>query len=397
MKKDKVSRRKFFASSAIGMAGFMIPRLLRGTEKTKTTADDEIVYRPLGNTGIKVPVISCGKVDKDKPGIVKAAVKKGILHFDTARRYEGGENEGFLGGVLKEFDREKLIVATKIRAKTENDIFTSEVTAESLLEQLETCLEQLQMEYVDILYIHSLKKREAVTYEPMLNALKKAKELGKAKTVGLSTHSNMAEVINAAVDCGEYDVILTTYNYQLKADQGMEEALNRTGEAGIGIVAMKTQAGKYLDKERTKPVNSKAAIKWVLKNPNVHTIILSIKTYDQLEDYFSIMKDIELTEEEKNDLQATKDQASLFCVGCEECLGQCKKGLPIPDLMRAYMYTYGYKEVNKGHEVVQSINLPSNVCDDCDICDIQCKQGFNVAQKIKDVARLRNVPGEFLG
>jgi predicted aldo/keto reductase-like oxidoreductase len=397
MSKNKLSRRSFFASTALGTAGLLVPGYAKAKRvATESEGDNTIVYRTLGRTGIKVPVISCGKVSLNNQGIVNAAVNKGILHFDTARRYDNGENEAFLGKALKKFDREKLIVATKIRAKKEKGLITHDVTTESLLEQLELCLEQLQMDYVDILYIHGLSKKEAVTYEPMVKALTKAKELGKAKALGVSTHSNMAEVISAAIDTGIYDVVLTTYNYQLKPDQGMEEALKKAGEAGIGIVAMKTQAGKFLDKEKTQPVNDKAAIKWILKNPNVSTIILSIKTYDKLEEFFSIMTDMKLSDEEMKFLQAKGNQASLFCVGCEKCLSQCKNELPIPELMRAYMYNYGYGEAKKGYELIQSLQLSDNVCVGCGKCTVKCNQGFDIAQKITDITRLKDVPGEFL-
>jgi len=159
---------------------------------------------------------------------------------------------------------------------------------------------------------------------------------------------------------------------------------------------MKTQAGKFLDKERTKPVNDKAAIKWVLKNPNVSTIILTIKSYDKLEEFFSIMTDLELSNDEINFLQAAGNQTSIFCLGCEKCLKQCTKGLPIPDLMRAYMYNYGYGEAKKGYELVQSLQLPTNICESCNGCKVQCTQDFNIAQKVTDIVRLRNVPSEFL-
>jgi len=52
---------------------------------------------------------------------------------------------------------------------------------------------------------------------------------------------------------------------------------------GLGIVAMKTQAGVYWDKEKTTPINMKAALKWALRDPNVHTAIPGFTTLDQLQ------------------------------------------------------------------------------------------------------------------
>ena len=319
------------------------------------------------------------------------------MHFDTARGYENGENEKMLGEAIKGFDREKLVIGTKVKGETDKEgLFLKEVTVDSCMQSINASLESLQLDYVDILYTHAVNRKEAVLYEPVLEALKKAKEQGKAKYIGVTTHTNMAEVINAAVDCRDYDVVLTSYNYQHKEGSDVEQAIKKAAEAGLGIVGMKSQAGKFLDKERQKPVNSIAAIKYVLKNPNIHTLLLSMRSFDQLNEYMEIMNNIELTNEEINELDSYSLEGSIYCLGCKECVAQCPKRLPIPDLMRAYMYTYGYAELSKGYEVVKSLNLPNNPCGDCKICTVQCRNGFKVAEKVKDIARLKNVPGEFV-
>ena len=72
------------------------------------------------------------------------------------------------------------------------------------------------MDYVDILYLHSAKSKEYTQNKPFVEALLEVKAKGKARFIGVSTHSNEPEVINAAVDSGVYDVILTSYNFQQK-------------------------------------------------------------------------------------------------------------------------------------------------------------------------------------
>jgi hypothetical protein len=66
-------------------------------------------------------------------------------------------------------------------------------------------------------------------------------------------------------------------------------------------------------------------------------------------------------------------------------------------LMRAYMYTYAYRNVVHAQETVLSLNLPARVCEDCVQCPVQCSIGFNVPRKIRDVVRLREIPAEFIG
>ena len=397
MKTNNFSRRNFFKTSALSIGGLMASRWLEAGAVASTIKDDKILYRTLGKTGIKVPILSSGAIKKDNPNLVKSAFEAGIMHFDTASGYENGENEKMLGGAIKEFEREKLVIGTKVKGETDKEgFFLEDVTVDSCMESINKSLERLQLDYVDILYTHAVKRKEAVLYEPMLEALKKAKEQGKAKYIGVTTHTNMAEVINAAVDCGDYDVVLTSYNYQHKEGSDVEQAIKKAADAGLGIVGMKSQAGKFLDKERQKPVNSIAAIKYVLNNPNIHTLLLSIRSFDQLNEYMAIMNNIELTNEEINELNSYPLEGSIYCLGCEDCVAQCPKRLPIPDLMRAYMYTYGYTELSKGYEVVKSLNLADNPCDNCEVCTVQCRNGFKIAEKVNDIARLKNVPSEFV-
>ena len=110
----------------------------------------------------------------------------------------------------------------------------------------------------------------------------------------------------------------------------------------------------------------------------------------------SVMEDLTLTDTEKKELRKEASLPGLYCQGCRECLGQCPDKLPIPDLMRAYMYTYGYRNLAHAQDLVLSLNLPARVCQDCSQCSVKCSIGFDVSGKIRDVVRLREVPSEFI-
>jgi len=60
-------------------------------------------------------------------------------------------------------------------------------------------------------------------------------------------------------------------------------------------------------------------------------------------------------------------------------------------LMRAYMYAFGYREPALAHSVLASLELPRNVCGDCSSCPVECQNGWNIAEKIRDIVRLRDV------
>jgi predicted aldo/keto reductase-like oxidoreductase len=303
-----------------------------------------------------------------------------------------------LGILLKSYPRESFVISTKIHVGGMNDAgeFTSDTKPSEITKKFEISMERLGLEYVDILYLHAIETRQAAMYEPVLQAMSKIKKSGKARFLGVSTHTNMPQVLDAAVDSGVYDVVLTSYNYQMKDWKEMEVAIKRVADAGIGIIGMKSMAGGFKDKERTKRVNTKAALKWVLQNENIHTTIPGFTSFDQLEESFSVMEDLNLDQNDLNELFAENINDSLFCQGCKTCAGSCKKNLPVPDLMRAYMYTYGYRDHLKAQEVLFAENtVNSSFCSDCNDCTVNCAKGFDVAARITDVARLKEVPREF--
>ena len=98
-----------------------------------------------------------------------------------------------------------------------------------------------------------------------MKAFEKLKTSGKARFVGVGTHSNEPEVIRAAAESGFWDVILTAYNFRQSHREDVRAAIGQAAKAGLGVVAMKTQAGVYWDGTRRK-INMKAALKWVLQS-----------------------------------------------------------------------------------------------------------------------------------
>jgi predicted aldo/keto reductase-like oxidoreductase len=278
-------------------------------------------------------------------------------------------------------------------------LYPADAKPEPVLEKFDAGLKRLGLDYVEILYLHDVVKGESVTFGPYLSALTKIKESGKAKFIGISTHTNEPEVINAMVDSKAYDVVLTAYNFLQPHLAEMESAIDRAAKAGMGIVAMKTQAGVYWDKERQQQINMKAALKWALTNPNIHTSIPGFANFEEMETALSVMEDLALTEEEKKDLKLDdkNKRAGLFCPQCGKCVAQCGKDLDIPTLMRSYMYAYGYKNLRAAKDALKHVDLSRIPCDGCDSCRItDCSMGFDVKDKVQDIARIERVPDDFL-
>jgi predicted aldo/keto reductase-like oxidoreductase len=104
------------------------------------------------------------------------------------------------------------------------------------------------------------------------------------------------------------------------------------------------------------------------------------------------MADLSLTEQEKQDLRLNPESAGLYCQQCGQCLESCRGRLPVPSLMRSYMYAYGYGNLAAAHDLLQRLDLPETPCRDCAACSARCVQGLDIADRIKDVTRLRSLP-----
>ena len=354
--------------------------------------------RVLGRTGLQVPVVSMGVMNADNPNLVRAALDSGIFLLDTAHGYQDGRNEEMLGTVLKDRKRDSFLIATKVPLSTldrRTGFFTKQTRGEEIEEKLDISLKRLGLDHVDILHLHNQSARESVHYEPVLRALEKAKRDGKTRFVGLSTHKNEPEVIRAAVEAKLYDVVLTSYNFRQDHHLEVQKAVAEAAQAGLGIIAMKTQAGVYWDKEKQSPINMKAALKWALRDPNVHTAIPGFTTLDQLQTDLAVLHDPALTDDEKRSLEAPK-VVGFFCQGCDQCLDPCLGKLPIPDIMRSFMYAHAYRNRAAAQALLLELGLPEFPCDDCGECPVRCAKGFDVRQRVRDIARLREVPREFL-
>ncbi|HNY56728.1 MAG TPA: aldo/keto reductase [Bacteroidales bacterium] len=392
-----MKRRNFFRSGLAGAAGITLMgnRALAGNSKRD---EGEIVYRTLGRTGLRLPVVSFGVMRADNSALVKAAYEGGMKLFDTAHGYMNGRNEEMLGNFFSTVPRESFVLATKVKPAgvDRTGLPSKDTTAERFLEMFDISLSRLKVDYVDILYMHSADTAEMVRHKETVKAMLDLKKQGRVRFIGISTHKNEPLVINTMVEEGIWDVVLTSYNYRQTYIDEMNSAIEKAAAAGMGVVAMKTLAGGWLDRERTKPVNVQAALRWVLSNPNVHTTIPGITAFDQLETDLKIMRDIVLTDQEKAELMAEASLPGLYCNACSNCVPGCPNNLPIPELMRAYMYAYGYHNAAMASELVSETAVESNPCAGCDTCTAHCVRGFDIRAKISDISRLANVPYDLL-
>jgi predicted aldo/keto reductase-like oxidoreductase len=184
-------------------------------------------------------------------------------------------------------------------------------------------------------------------------------------------------------------VVLTAYNFRQSHREAVRSAIGEAAGAGLGVVAMKTQAGVYWNGTRRK-INMKAALKWVLQDENVHTTIPAFSNYDELQEDLSVMEDLHLTPEEQQDLRLGEalGLSGTFCQQCGNCLTQCRAGLDVPVLMRASMYAFGHERPLRAVDALRGWKSSDIVCSLCGKCDVRCALGLDVRSNALAVSRL---------
>jgi uncharacterized protein len=400
--KTTMDRRSFLSKGLAGIAGALaLPDFRfvgtdsKGSEEGKKR---KLLFRTLGKTGLRVPIISLGTLEATSESLVRSALDAGIIHVATAPNYQNGRVEKFVGRIIKNYKRDDVIVATDGNPRPfdpRSGLFSKDTDIAGFEEDFGRSLKRLDVEYVDIFYLSSCARKESVMFEPLMRSMEKFKQAGKARFLGISSHSFVPEAVRAAADSGFYDVVMLAYNFQIKDIEERNEAVAYAAGKGMGIVAMKTITGESWVASKQQAVSHpKAALKWVFQNENIHTAVPGITTYEQLATDLSIMEDLTLTAEEKKYLQMARvrSEDSLFCQGCGRCLGQCPQAPDIPTLMRCYMYVYGYRDLALALRTIGSIKDDPIACAACSSCVVRCPMGFDVRSKALDIIRLRDFP-----
>jgi predicted aldo/keto reductase-like oxidoreductase len=395
-KTARTSRREFLKASLAGIGG---ASLLRGcssnqTDQGKHSKGRKIVFRTLGRTGLRLPVVSMGSsygID-----LVRTALDEGIVYIHTSSSYSERNHERLLGEVFQDRPRNSFFIGTSPDLPYEfgggDRSLDLGLNADPglILESIEGSLQRLKLEFVDIYWLCSIGCVETARHEPYMRAFEQLKKSGKTRFVGIGTHSNEPEIIRAAAESGFWDVVLTAYNFRQTHREDIREAIGKAADAGLGVVAMKTQAGVYWDRARLRRINMTAALKWVLQDENVHTTIPAFSNYEEMREDLSVMEDLNLTPEESRDLRLGEDLglAGLFCQQCRKCQAQCPAGLEIPGLMRAYMYAFGHNKPHKALETLRGWSSAGLACRDCTTCIVRCALGFDIRTRALELADL---------
>ena len=321
----------------------------------------------LGRTELMVGASSFGALPiqrLSKPEAVKLlreAYELGMNYFDTAHGYTDSEEK--IGMALSDV-RKDIIISTKSPAKDKK----------TLLEDIETSLERMKTDYIDLLQLHNPDTLpDPEDPDGLYGGLLEAKRQGMIRHIGITNHSLERAV--AAVKSGKYETI--QYPFSSLASEEEIVLTQLAKQEDVGFIAMKGLSGGLIT--------------------NAATTFSFIKQYDNVVPIWGIQRESELLEfieMEKNPpayddaMKALieKDRRELagnFCRGCGYCK-PCPAGIDIPTMARMSLLLRRSPYQRYMTEECKEQMMVIEQCLHCNACMSRCPYHLNTPELLQE-------------
>lgn len=357
------TRRDFLKAGLLGTAA------LAFSSQPVQAADSPlplIPQRPLGKTGVMVSSLSMGTMFDTitNQAVLRLAARLGITHWDTAESYEGGRAEEGIGQFFKRNPnaRKEIFLVTKS--------YSLKRTVDEMRTHLEESMARMRVGYVDAFFVHGIDKIEDVDRPEVKAWAAEIKAAGKVKFFGFSAHRNMAQLLSAAAKMPWLDNIMFSYNYRLMQIPAINQAVQAAYDAGIGLVAMKTQ-GEHAQLTEGSSDNGlagafeqqgfspeQARLKAVWEDKRIASICSQMPNLAIMQaNADAAMNKARLSQGQKGALALYAEETSHnYCAGCADL---CEDILdaPMADIMRALMYYQSYGRPQWSRELLAGLNL----------------------------------------
>lgn len=323
----------------------------------------------LGNTNMKIKRVGFGGIpiqritQEDTNEVINELETQGINFIDTARGYTISEE--YIGNAI-EGKRDKFFIATKSMSRD----------YENMKKDIEISLKNLKTDYIDLYQLHNVKPEEYDNIfgdDKAYKALLEAKEEGKIKYIGITSHA--LETIEKVVETDKFSTIQFPYN--IVEDQA-DEVFRKAYERGIGTIVMKPLAGGALD-------DATLAIKYILSKEYISVAIPGMDSVEQVRQNVSVIGNTELTQEDNEKIEKIRNTlGKRFCRRCEYCM-PCPVNINIPTnfLLEGYYTRYNLKDWAK--ERYAALDVKASDCIECGKCETKCPYDLPIREMLKDV------------
>jgi aryl-alcohol dehydrogenase-like predicted oxidoreductase len=292
-------------------------------------------YRNLGETGMKISSLSYGASSlggvfhdlDEKEGLkaVHAAVNHGINFIDVSPYYGFTKAEEVLGKALREIDRSKYYLSTKVGRYGNNGIKSWDYSASRTIQSIEESLKRLNIDYIDLINVHDIEFSDLnQVINETIPALLRIKEQGKAGHIGITgLPLKKLKYVIENVPSGTVETILSFCHYCLN-DDSLVDYISFFRKHKVGIInasplsmglltnrgtpdwhpasdALKKQCSLAADLCRSKNYSiEQLAIKYSVSNPEICTTLVSSASEA------NIIKNIGWTETPQNEALLTE-------------------------------------------------------------------------------------------
>ena len=291
--------------------------------------------------------------------ILRKAYDNGINYFDTARAYSDSEEK--IGKSLADV-RENIIISTKTMTKT----------VEGFWADLETSLEKMKTDYIDIYQFHNppfcpKPGDGSGLYEAMVEA----KAQGKIRHIGITSHS--LAIAQEAVESGLYETLQFPFSYL--ASEKEEALVHLCKEKDVGFICMKALAGGLITR-------SDVAYAYLAQFPVAP--IWGIQKEWELDEFLSYNENPPaLTEERLAYIAKEKEElAGEFCRGCGYCM-PCPVGIEINNCARMSLLLRRSPAAGHLSEAGQAKMKKIEECIECGQCAAKCPYGLDTPNLLK--------------
>jgi 1-deoxyxylulose-5-phosphate synthase len=219
-------------------------------------------YVSLGATGLRVSRVCLGMMsfgrhesrewavdEATAEPIVRRAVEGGVIFFDTADVYNGGQSEVVTGRLLRRLFgmREEYVVATKVNGRTMPGVNGRGLSRKHVLASIDASLQRLELDYVDLYQIHRWDDETPI--EETMEALHDVVRAGKARYIGASSMYAWQFAKAQRVATTRFVSMQNHYNLIYREEE--REMIPQCLDMGVGIIPWSPLARGLLAGSRT--------------------------------------------------------------------------------------------------------------------------------------------------
>ncbi len=355
-------------------------------------------------SGLMVPPVNIGAMRlpqdvKDAVGLIRYAIDSGMRYIDTSRGY--GESEWILGRALEDGYRDKVILSSKCSPWITKIRPDDAPTAEKVRHRLEETLLRLGVDYLDYYQVWNIDSREhyeqATAPGGMVDGILGAIRDGLVRRTGFTTHDSVENLLDYVKEADWCDIILFTYNL---LNRQYAPAIAAAHENGIGTIIMNPVAGGALAEASPVLQNladevgaetvPELAIRFILSNPNVTTIISGISKKSDIDHTIAAAEKPAFSAEAMDRIASFLDERTPektgFCTACKYCL-PCPQGIDIPAVMNCINDARYWGLVEQARRKYKGIQgAKADACTQCGACEKKCTQGLTIMAEMKYAA-----------